>query len=642
MDQMSEGNLILWDGAQSYDGSENDDFFGTGSGIILFDPASGLGSVTEATGRATGPFLPTTFSAGPFLVEQFTFADDGRPYVIYQWTITNISGAPVPAKLLFATDWDLGLMSGNSSDELTGWDDARRLAFPQDSPAAGDSYNTGGVALISGVLDNYRLGFCCELTDLAFPIEDYFERRNDGNQDDDTDNDKEVGVSADLGELAPGASACVAFVQAVVADDVSAASGLAKLKDEIDAARALYETIPDGFRCAAGLNNFSRGTSTEKGSVVHFAKVDIRWDDAGFLLQDTFLSLTNDYPQDVQVQLYLVNGDPPLDADPATGERAHPGWNWVDNGLTLTGDQPTYWSALSGQPAAGGLSPFTALDPGFPPGRPDPAGGRMLRGYVIGFAVNAASNPISWNHLKGEGTIVDYAGGASWEYGTWNFASGMERGTVLSGSGTLSVDVPSMLLMNFQAVGSGVFSGPRQVISDTDLTLVPCDADLRQETEGPVTTKANFNVWNMNEVKFSGAHPCVTCWDQTVPSQYDPPNHFLLQNLQTDHGKARIDGLASQVCNVDFDPGDGLPLGDDPRDVVSEATALLGVVARMLTIDGGVDRAAAGTNLVGMGSATCFISYDRSPPPPEATMPRTPAELIDWLERELHGVQEGD
>jgi len=69
------------------------------------------------------------------------------------------------------------------------------------------------------------------------------------------------------------------------------------------------------------------------------------------------------------------------------------------------------------------------------------------------------------------------------------------------------------------------------------------------ETEGPVTTKASFSIWNQNEVKFSGTHRCITCWDQTLLRDYDIPNHFLRDNLQTDKGKARIDGLASQLCD---------------------------------------------------------------------------------------------
>ncbi|MCP3905543.1 MAG: hypothetical protein GY715_18105 [Planctomycetes bacterium] len=404
-----------------------------------------------------------------------------------------------------------------------------------------------------------------------------------------------------------------------------------------------------------------RVSATEKGSLVIFSKVDIRWDAAGFLTQDTFLSLTNDYPGDVLVQMYFINGDEPLDADGA--ERAHPGWNWIDNLLPLTADQPTYWSAVTGQPAGGGLSPFTALDPGFPPGRPDAkTGGRMLRGYIIAWAVNAENAPIRWNHLKGEGTIVNYLEGSAWEYNSWNHAAveTVANGAPLAGAAPAGGEVclpldgevysPSFdqLLMNFQAVGSSAFSGPRLVTSNTDLTLFPVYADLRQETCGPVTTKAHIDVWNMNEVKFSGAHRCITCWDQTTLDQYEVPNHFLMQNLQTDHGKARIDGQRSQVCDVDVDSDDGIfppvdpcdPIigGPDeeshhPDDVVSMDSALLGVVARMLTFDGGADYASAGTNLIGMGTDTdCTIYYDEMAPPPEAILPEDTEQLIEQLE----------
>ncbi|MBT8484032.1 MAG: hypothetical protein HKO59_05965 [Phycisphaerales bacterium] len=389
-----------------------------------------------------------------------------------------------------------------------------------------------------------------------------------------------------------------------------------------------------------------RGSATEKGSLVIISKVEIRWDAAGFLLQDTFVSLTNDFTQETKVQLYFINGDPPLAADPTTGERAHPGWNWLDNELTLTANQPTYWSALTGQPAAGGLSPFTALDPGFPPGRPamDGTGERVLRGLIIGWATNRENQEIRWNHLKAEGTIINYALGYAWEYSSMNHqvVSGVAHGEQSDGTpGVLNMDGAEYsfafneLLMNFQAVGSAAFSGPRLIISDTDLTLHPVSADLRQETDGPVTTKASFNVWNMNEVKFSGADRCITCWDQTLLSMYDLPNHFLLQNLQTDHGKARIDGLQSMLCDFDFDLGDGLPLGDDPRDIVSEDAALTGVVARLLVIDGGLDFAAAGTNLVGLGTQSATIRYDTLGSPDELKdLPDSPEAILDMVEGE--------
>lgn len=55
-----------------------------------------------------------------------------------------------------------------------------------------------------------------------------------------------------------------------------------------------------------------RVTASEKGSLLIFSKVEIRWDAAGALIQDTFIDLTNDYPDDVKVKMYFINGDPPI------------------------------------------------------------------------------------------------------------------------------------------------------------------------------------------------------------------------------------------------------------------------------------------------------------------------------------------
>jgi len=345
----------------------------------------------------------------------------------------------------------------------------------------------------------------------------------------------------------------------------------------------------------------NRVSASEKGSLLVFNKVEIRWDATGTVIQDTFLDIANDYPADVLVQLYLVNGDPPLAADPVTGERAHPGCNWVDNLIELTGDEPAYWSALTGLPK--GLSPFTVLDPAGPgqlPGRPDPEGSteRVLRGFVVAWAVNAENIEIRWNHLKGDVLIINYDLTAAWEYNAWAFATtaaahGFPTGT----PGVLNLDgieydfVFNMLLLDFYASGSTPFNG-QDIEVDTDLTLLPMIIDLRQDHEGPFFVKADFDVWNQNEVKFSGAEKCIICWDQALLSTYPIPNHFLVENLGTNKGKARIDGVASTVCPDSID------------------APLLGVAAKYLDFSQGSAFAIAGTTLVGEGFQTGVIRYD--------------------------------
>ncbi len=347
-----------------------------------------------------------------------------------------------------------------------------------------------------------------------------------------------------------------------------------------------------------------RVSGSEKGSLLVLSRVELRWDAQGRLVRDTFLGLTNDWPGEVAIKLFFINGDAPLD-EPAA--RLHPGWNWVDTGITLTRNQPTYWSAASGQPGPSGaaLPPFTVLDPaagGATPGRPDPDGSadRVLRGFVYAWAVDAQEREISWNHLQGEATIVDYRSGTAWEYRAWAFQDAQDRapGSVLEPPfGELDLDgveyVPgfAQLQMGFFAAGSTALSGgggqyESVVTLDTELTLHPVRADLRQEGGGPVTTKASFTIWNEDETQLTGLDRCITCWDQSLLSVYvNVGNHFLVSNLQTDRGRARIDGVAGAV-----DCGQ-----------TATAVSLLGVIATHLRYDDGVRRAVGGTSLIGLG-----------------------------------------
>ncbi|MBX3374150.1 MAG: hypothetical protein KF817_09960 [Phycisphaeraceae bacterium] len=372
-----------------------------------------------------------------------------------------------------------------------------------------------------------------------------------------------------------------------------------------------------GTTCAPGLcpsGPTRRVRSGEKGSLLWFSKVEIRWDASGQLVRDTFISLTNDYPSPVRVLMYFVNGDEPLPAAP--GERAHPGWNFVDNAVVLTNDQPVWWSAASGLGTLTGLSPFTVLDPGTPPGRPagDGTTDRVLRGFIVGWATNATGRSIHWNHLSGAATAVDLRDSAAWEYGAWAFRAGpsFPHGSVIGTPGRLDLDGETYaaacdtLLLGFRAHGSASFSGPNALVTAvTELTLHPVDLDLRlnHAEAAPVATTARFDVWNENEVKFSGAHRCVTCWDSAFLDAYAIPNHFRLSTLQSDAGKARIAGRSGPPC-----PDLPWPTRD---------TALLGVSMRRLEFSA-VERDLAGGNLHGMGVRAAVIRFDAEAPPPEA------------------------
>jgi len=388
---------------------------------------------------------------------------------------------------------------------------------------------------------------------------------------------------------------------------------------------------------SAGANaQQDRVSATEKGSLLVYSKIELVWNSAGNVIGDTFLTITNDFPEDVHVQFYFINGDAP------DGE--NPGWNYYDNAFDLTKDQTKAWNASTGgYLGSGDLSPFTVLDPD---GRDDGFGNRILRGYAYGFAVNSANEEIRWNHLAGTGTLIRYDRGAAWEYNAWAFqAVTGANGDALGTPGTLSMDgaeyAPAFdqLLMTFQAVGSNAYSTPAyQVMSDTDITLHPATADLVREGL-PVATKAEFNIWNENEVKFSGLYRCILCWDQTLASDYvvtGVPNHFLIGNLQTNFGKARIDGVAGAQCDSSF----------EGNAIVAEDTALLGLRATLLSINMGGSFAAAGVNMFGMGTQDASFTYEPLAAPPEAPAgadrnadPFGISGLLDGVRKDVRGFR---
>ncbi len=410
--------------------------------------------------------------------------------------------------------------------------------------------------------------------------------------------------------------------------------------------------MDDDHCCPLGCNYtndndcIDRVSVTEKGSIIYFSKIELKWDSQGRLIQDTFVTIVNDYPEDVFIQWYFINGDAPTSAVIVNGifvERAHRGWNWADCTRMLTHNESTFFSAARGLPM--GCQPFTVLDSGNPPGRPDPdaalPGNRVLRGYAIAFAVDSNGHEISWNHLSGHVDIVNYLERSAWEFNGYALqclvqpTPGLPCGTdhVLNLDGIEYDFAFDRLIIDFYSVGSLAFSpgvvfpgGVDSVLLDTDLTLYPMSIDLRQDNDGPVTTKAKFDIWNQNEDGFSGTTRCITCWDQTLLSNYGAPNHFLIDNLHTDKGKARIDGIQSDVCDppssccnlstdIDCYPSVNHPAIDTD---CSKSAALLGVSDKLLFFNGpGAQRrqSDAGMTLVGQGSESATVKWDVITPP---------------------------
>lgn len=397
------------------------------------------------------------------------------------------------------------------------------------------------------------------------------------------------------------------------------------------------------------------GTTTEKGSLVIYPDVEVRWnEDGSAVIQDTFLHLTNDYPAAVDVKLFFVNGDEAIasparwdgndpadlidallegrieeifgrsDATPGEvgdteylgGDRGHPGWNFFDNIIHLTANEPAYWSVATGLPK--GVAPFQTLDPGPPPGRPDPddVTQRYLRGFVIAFAIRQVptADEIRWNHLSGEATIVNYREENAWQYAAVQFqantddfpVNGQATGTpgVLSLDGTEYAPYYESIRLNFVPSEATTYSGAGvPIVHDTRLTLLPLSFDLRQERDDPVITNAIFTIYNRGGTPFTGLQQCVQCWSSRLVSSYG--DFFKQITLGSNSGRARI----------------------HPRELgcggLAEAVPLLGVAAKRLAPAlGAAPERIAGYNLTGadetLGSQNGIVRYDTADPPPES------------------------
>jgi hypothetical protein len=356
-------------------------------------------------------------------------------------------------------------------------------------------------------------------------------------------------------------------------------------------------------------------SASAKGSLFFLPSVELRWAQNGAVLQDTIVHLTNDGPDGVIVRLYMIHGDPPLPAD--GGERVHSGWNFIDNEIYLDAHSAVYWNCRTGIGQTQMVSPFTTLDPGSPPGRPaaDSTGHRVLRGAIVGWAVDSNGGEIRWNHLLADATILSYTYRSAWGYNAYHFpvVADVADGAALDNPGQLDLDgveyayAPDKLLFNFLAAGSEAYgTGSLLLPADASLTLMPVNLDFRQETNGPVLTKAALRVWNESGFLLSGSFRCVTYWDKTRLGDYGLPNHFLIGNLQSEAGRAEVDGVSSPLCSFET-PG--------------EDVALLGVITPELSFLGPFSlHAAAGRNLLGVGQQPAQILIDWHPPPPPSSV----------------------
>jgi len=238
---------------------------------------------------------------------------------------------------------------------------------------------------------------------------------------------------------------------------------------------------------------------------------------------------------------------------------ARPTWvkcYWMDNNQTtydfmfyLTPNQPVVFDALNGHNEYFDIPPFSGI------------------GTLVCWAQEADDRaPRNFNHLYGTALIRE--DNLAWVYyDAYSFgARGANIFTVLDEtSGQLNLNgidgydaCPLYLVANF--IPEGASLAPAK----PDLTLWPCKQDLRQDRI-PTCTKAKFDIWNENEVKFTGAYQCFKCFfegyltdigykvtDRQKFMAYRGPGYggdkFSRLVLQTDIARFRVQGVYSSVC----------------------------------------------------------------------------------------------
>ena len=369
---------------------------------------------------------------------------------------------------------------------------------------------------------------------------------------------------------------------------------------------------------------------SQKGSLLVFPRIDTSATGAiPSAFRDTIVTIGNDNTQEVWVKCYWINRD-----QETSGFM-----------FRLTANQPVWFRASDGAGSGlydnlAGVSPMSA-SPFFP--------GDNTTGELKCWAVDAGdTTQIVFNHLYGSAMIFDPSYNNAFQYPAWSFTArnaGTAGSMVLDGA-TCYDACPQYLLFNFFARDTAINQpdeGFHATFLNSSLTLVPCHQDLRQD-RFPTCTKAKFDIWNENEVKYTGTYQCVKCWFEGYLGDIGKTrggyggSKFTFKNLHTVAGRFRVQGIASSACRDVFtatgmDGSQVDPCWTDPADTTNRgqvATPLLGIISTELGFDGGIyPEAVTGTaaNTAGAWGPPLDagkypvprILWDHDQPPPQSS-----------------------
>lgn len=209
-----------------------------------------------------------------------------------------------------------------------------------------------------------------------------------------------------------------------------------------------------------------------------------------------------------------------------------------------------------------------------------PKFGLNTQGSLVCWAQNAADSlPEVFNHLYGYAMI---AGDANVFYNAYSLPITNLKNNYMTRINETQIQLnlygtnayaacPKYLITNF-APGDDDTTGVNDLVGGApDLTLWPCKQDLRQDRI-PTCTKAKFDIWNWNEVKFTGAYQCFKCFfegylhvignatDTTYGGQYVSRRgpgfggEKFLKSTLGDYGYLFDDAARLRITGVKSDP----------------------------------------------------------------------------------------
>lgn len=185
--------------------------------------------------------------------------------------------------------------------------------------------------------------------------------------------------------------------------------------------------------------------------------------------------------------------------------------------------------------------------------------------------------PVRNNNLYGHAMIVNTVDAANVFYNAfsfnlragWSYTEDQAAGWVrVALDGNTNYDAcPNYLITNFIPDGAAAmdWEGNQGVLTDPtpEIAIWPCRQQLYQDRT-PTYTKLKFDVWNWNEVKFTGSYKCIKCFyegalinidtDQPYGSKYTAAGYgaekFLASVLGDDYAVARlrVQAVASTQC----------------------------------------------------------------------------------------------